>query len=157
MSLEYYVTGLSLGDTRWVRVRAVTDVGNSPWAKASGKALGTLGAVIGLRIYPGDTNTKIMAEWKAPKYDGSPSVPGPSASATVNDIVRYDIQAKPYRSDGSGDWSTANVTPSVVTAGAMQSTVTVSGPGVITWIRVRAVNALYHGPWTEYIGISMNP
>ena len=71
-------------------------------------------------------------------------------------IGKYEIQAKPY--SGGGGWSTAGVSPSAVAeGGTMKSTVTVSGVGVISWIRVRAVNAFWNGPWTEYIGISMNP
>ena len=96
-----------------------------------------------LRAYAGNTNTKIVAEWKAP-------------SDTGGGIGKYEIQAKPY--SGGGGWSTAGVSPSAVAeGGTMKSTVTVSGVGVISWIRVRAVNAFWNGPWTEYIGISMNP
>ena len=106
-----------------------------------GKTFGGPGAVGKLKTYVGNTNTTIMVEWDATGYIGG-------------EPFRYEIEAKPYTSDGSGEYSTADVSH---TGGTMMSTVTVSGPGVITWIRVRAVNALDQGPWTEYIGISMNP
>ena len=161
LSLEYYVTGLSLGDTRWVRVRAVTDVGNSPWAMASdGQRQGPRYARSGDRTphLPRRHQYQNHGRMEGPQIRRLPQRPRPQRQRhrQRHRQVRYSGKTLPLRWQRRLEHGKCHAQRRDLGSDAVHRD-RVRPRRVITWIRVRAVNALYDGPWTEYIGISMNP
>ena len=139
-ALTATVTGVAVGETRWVRVLALNAKGNSRLKLSVATATNTKTTPhvvqnLSVTAAAPDGETKLTVTWEAPVSDGGHA------------ITVYNVEAR----DAEGTYSTANVAYKP-TVNLLTATLTNLAAGATRFVRVRAVNSLGDGPWAMASG-----
>ncbi|MYC31127.1 MAG: fibronectin type III domain-containing protein [Chloroflexi bacterium] len=150
---SYTHSGLQPGDTRYYRLRAITDVGTPPWSGGADHATTRLGGLPAAPVLTAWANgqTEIVLSWTKPADGGFK-------------IISYDYQESPDGqhwiidrhtvrsvSKGSNDTVTTYTVRSISSDAddTMQTFEGVGGPGTTRYYRVRARTVSGPGPWSN--------